>query len=84
MPVEVAAIPEKLRAMKEKKIPDETIMQWCNGHAWKFEQGVDFFHTKPGNFGSWLRRRAEALGFKSSMRVRGKFLYFQVIGQIGK
>ena len=80
MPVEVAEIPAKLRAMKTKIIPDETILQWCNGHAWKFEQGVDFT-SKPYNFGSFLRRRALALGHKSTMRVRGKFLYFQSIGK---
>jgi hypothetical protein len=65
----------------ERKYPLEQVKEWCDGHARRFKKGVDF-HCKPSAFASLLRRRAIELGFKSTSRVRGDFLYFQVTGPI--
>lgn len=84
MPSMIAVMPPKLRPTGrdgEKLYPDDLVLEWCDGQARKFKKGEDF-QIKPSNFGSWLRRRAIALGLKSTSRVRGDFLYFQVIGNI--
>lgn len=83
MPQLIATMPEKLRPSAldgVKKYPDALVQEWCDGQARKFIKDEDFTN-KPSNFASYLRRRALALGFKSTSRLRGNHVLFQVIGK---